>query len=356
MALVFFWLKIAVKRIVQLVKISPVIVIGSIIIITVLISARIDLTLTLDTQKFIIVASAFIILPLSLSLKNYNLHSNLVLYSKSKLINKTIRGRFFLGRAFINNILLLIFNIIALKGIIKIENIIYLPIITVFSIVLSFLVMLAKNKYTSKKIIKTKTTMMKTNSVIKSTFQDYFSSDFFLTTSAVYTLCVIFVMELLKDTSQLREMSFLHLFSLSFVAVLSIGFMGIIDSIPRANWKFYAVISPNSFKYHYKRTLLFLLSVFCLPIAAFVLLVFSSFTNIMALNNFLFYMAIILCLSISVGFTNGNMLIKAIVLIAAAVLTLQLIRLSVYFLLLSVFFTFLTTLKAKNEYKERYYL
>jgi hypothetical protein len=132
MVLIFFWLKIAVRRIVYLFKISPVVIVGAAVIIFALFFMRTDLKIILDTQKFIILMCGFFVLSLFLSLKKYNLISSLVLYSKSKFINRDIYNRFFICRAIINNVLLLIFDFFVLIGIIKIEKIIYLLVITVF--------------------------------------------------------------------------------------------------------------------------------------------------------------------------------------------------------------------------------
>ena len=218
----------------------------------------------MDTQKFFMMASGFFILSLFLSLKKYNLFPRLILYSKSNFINKVIYRHFFIYRALINNMLLLLFDIFVLTGIIKIDNIIYLPVITVFSIIFSFLIMLAKNRYSIKKIYKLKTGKMHVNSVIKSTFHDYFSSDFFQTEVISFALFIILTIELIKTGHTLHETEKSYFLLIGLTAVLSLGFMGIVDSISKVNWKFYAFIFPSGFTYHVKRTFLFLVLIFSL--------------------------------------------------------------------------------------------
>jgi hypothetical protein len=354
MALIFFWLKIAVRRIIYLVKISPVVVVGAAVIIIILFFARVDLILILDTQKFIIIMSGFFILSLIFSLKKYNLFSGLILYSKSNFLNRDIYRHFFIYRAMINNILLLLFDILVLAGIIKIEKIIYLPPITVFSVLFSFLIMVAKNKYYIKKIYNVKTNKAHINPVVKSTFHDFLSFDFFQTAVISFALFIILTAELIKNVYIPHETEKSYFIIIGLTAVLSLGFMGIVDSISRANWKFYAVIFPAGFTYHVKRTLLFLLLIFSLPIAEFV---FSGLLfGIPILIKYLYCLVLILCISICVGFTTGNMFIKAIGLLLAITLILWLSTLSFYYLIFPLFFLLSIVLKAKNEYMERYYL
>jgi hypothetical protein len=354
MALIFFWLKIAVRRIIYLVKISPVVVVGAAVIIITLFFAQVDLILILDTQKFFIIMSGFFILSLILSLKKYNLSSVLVLYSKSNFLNKAIYRHFFIYKAMINNILLLIFDILVLVGIIKIKKIIYLPPITVFSVLFSFLIMVAKNKYYIKKIYKVKTNRAHINPVVKSTFHDFFNPDFFQMAVISFALFIIITAELIKNVNIPHETEESYLVLASLTAVLSLGLMGIVDSIPKANWKFYTVIFPTGFTYHVKRTLLFLLLIFSLPIAVFV---FSGLLfGIPILIKYLYCLVLILCISVFIGFTTGNMFIKAIGLLLAITLILWLSTLSFYYLIFPLFFLLSIVLKAKNEYMERYYL
>jgi hypothetical protein len=354
MALIFFWLKIAVRRIVHLFKISPVVVIGTALFILALFFTKTDLKIILDTQKFIILISGFFILSFILSLKKYDLISSLVLYSKSNFTNKIIYSNFFICRAIINNVLLLIFDFFVLIGIINIEKIIYLPVITVFSILFSFLIMLVKNKYYSRKIYKIKTNKVYVNPVLKSTFHDYFTSDFFQMAAITFALFIVIIVELIKNGYVLLETEKSYLLLIGLTAVLSLGFMGIVDSILKANWKFYAVIFPADFKYHVKRTFSFLVFIFCLPIAVFIFT--GLLFGISILIKYLYCLVLILFISMGIGFTTGNMFVKAIGLLLAITLILWLSTLPFYYLIFPLFFLLSIILKAKNEYTERYYL
>jgi hypothetical protein len=354
MALVFFWLKIAVKRIVYVVKIAPVLVIGTAIIIFALIVAKKDLIITLDTQKLIMTASIFVFISLLLSLKKYNLVSRFILYSKSNFMNKVIRRYFFMGQAFAHNILLLFFNFYVLKGILKVEHFIYPLIITLFSIIVSFAVMIIKNKYTNKITRITKTNRIYIKPAVKSLIHDYFTPGFFQAAALAFFLCIIFVMELLKNINLLHEMENPHFFFMGLTAFLSIGFMGIVDSILHINWKFYAVIMPADFKYHVTRTILFLTAIFGVLIAVFV--VSAASFSIIALIKYLYCVIVLLFISIHTGFIIGGMLIKAIWLMLATIVILRISILPAYFLVLPAFFALILLVKAKNSYKERYFL
>jgi hypothetical protein len=158
----------------------------------------------------------------------------------------------------------------------------------------------------------------------------------------------------LKNKNILHNAENLNTLFLALSAVLSIGFMGINDSISHANWKFYALIMPSVFEFHVKRTLLFLISVFSLLIAIFIFLGLSFAVQISI--KYLYCLSVILFISIGVSFTVGNMLLKAFKVILAIILTLWLSTLQIYFLVLPALLAAAFMFKAKNEYTDRYYL
>jgi hypothetical protein len=78
--------------------------------------------------------------------------------------------------------------------------------------------------------------------------------------------------------------------------------------------------------------------------------------SIPILIKYLYCLIVILCISISTGFSTGNRFTKAIKLILAILLTLWITQLHFCYLVLPAFLAFVIMLKAKTEYKERYYL
>jgi hypothetical protein len=169
-----------------------------------------------------------------------------------------------------------------------------------------------------------------------------------------FALYAILTIELIKTGFVPYEAEGPNYLLVSLMAVISLGFTGIVDSILKANWKFYAVINPSGFIYHIKRTFLFLILVFCLPIAAFVFTGLSF--NMSILIKYLYCLTIILFFSISFGFTTGNMFKKAILLLLAIGLIVWLSTLQFHFLIIPLFFLPVIMFKAKNEFLERYYI
>jgi hypothetical protein len=349
-----FWIKVAARRFGSLFKTSPVIIIGAVVIIAAFIVARNDIAITLDTRKVIFAVSFFILVSLLLSFKKYSTAPFLIMYSKSGLQNKYIYVLFFLKRAFFNNILLFFFNIAALKGIVMVENFIVIPAATVCSLVLSLLLMYVKNEYISRKVRKISVKRQKSRVIIKSAVCDYFTSDFLLTAMISIVLFVIITVEFIKNKFSLSELENPSILLIGMVVILSVGFMGIIDSISRINWKFLSIISPKNYNYHFNRTILFLACVFSLLIALFIFVTASS--GIVSLLKYLYCMLVLLLFSINISFMIGGIIYKMFIFVSAVALTVWISALHIAFLPILAVPVIITFLKAKNEYREWYYL
>ena len=354
MNLLFFWLKIAIRRIIYLIKRSPVIFIGTIIIVSAFFIARNDIDLILGTQTLVVTVVFLVFGSLSLSLKNYHTMPLLMMYSKSGFPNRTIRNIFFIKRAFINNILLVVFNIILLKGLVKTNYFAIAPMAAIFSIVSSFLLMYAKNERVGKKIRKITMVKQKTSPVIKSAIYDYLSSEFLQTTVISIGLFMAVAVLLIGNIRFLHELENPSIVYVGILIILSLGFMGIIESIPHINWRFHAIVFPQKFIWHIKRTALFLGVLFILPVA---FLVFMAFFFGFALSlKYLYCTAMVLLLSIHIAFMIGGRLTKALLLLSAVAFTVWISTLNTAFLLILAVPVLLTFFKANNEYRERYYL
>jgi len=352
MNLLLFWIRIAARRFVSLFKTSPVIIAGTIIIIAAFIIARNHIEIILDAQRFVLALSFFILVSILLSFKNFSLMSQQIIYSKSALKNRTIRVLFFARQAFFNNILLILFDIIALKGIVKSDYLKLLPALTLCSLLLSVLIMFFKNEVKMRMIKKKQAKVSKINPVIKGIIFDYFSSDFLLTALISIVLLIIIIVEFVSKGFLLNTED-PSVLLIGMLVILSFGFMGTVESVPHINWKFHGIISPNKYGYHVKRTVIFLGVFFILPVLFFIFMLASS--GAIFLLKYLYCLAVLLFTSIFISFTISRSIYKAVMLIAVVVFTVWVSTLRIAFLPVLLIPALALFIKAKNEYREWYY-
>jgi len=358
MALLFFWIKAAVKRILDLSKPYILFTLCAIIFIGAFIYAFINghININLDIKTIYIIISLTILLSLVNSFKNYNLIPILIKYSKSKYQNKIIIKRYFLKRALVNNLLLIIFNIIAFYSIIKSSidyiHIFILPGMTILSIILSFIIMCIKNKHLNKRYSEIGNKKLNVNPLIKSAIYDYLSSDFLISLILCIIIFIAFIISIAKDINGIYELKNNSNLFIIITLIFSLGFTGIIGSIPNINWKFQVIISPNSFKYHLKRTFLVLAVFFGWLILLFI--IFGSYINITLTIKYLYCLFILLFAIINTSLTISNMMIKIFFVTIIVVLTMWISTLPAGFLSILAIPVMLTFVKAKNEYREWY--
>jgi len=287
---------------------------------------------------------------------NYNLISILIKYSKSKYQNKIIIKRYFLKRASLNNLLPIIFNIIALYSIINYSmeyiHILILFGITICSIIISFTIMYVKSRYLNKKYSEISDRKLKVSPLIKSAIYDYLSSDFLISLIICLVIFIVFVISIAKDINSIYELRNNSNLFIIITLIFSLGFTGIIGSIPHINWKYQSIVSPNSFIYHLKRSSLVLLGFMGWLILLFI--VFGSLINIMLSIKYLYCLLILLFTIINISLTISNMIIKVFMVTIIVVLTMWVSTLPVGFLSILVIPVILTFIKAKNEYREWY--
>ena len=355
MALIIFWSKIAISRMLSLLKSSAFIIIWAMIIIGAFIYAIINkhFTITLETQTLLLAAPLLLIASLINSLKYHDTMPVLIKYSKSKYRNKIICIRYYLKHAFFNNILLIIFNIIACCSITNNSaiNNFYLNLmfgITLLSIITSFLIMYFKNNYNNKIMIKQKTSRI--NPLIKIALYDYLTPDFLVLIMASAAFLIIVVTEFTKNINYFKDAENHSVFFIIMTIIFSVGFMGIIESVPKINWKFQAIISPNDINYHIKRTILLLGGIYGWLFILFI--IFGSIINIMLLIKYLYCITVILLTTINIAFTIINKLVKFILLSFIAASIIWISSLSAVFLPVLIIPAVITFLKAKNEYRE----
>jgi len=350
MGLLLFWIRIAIKRILNLFIDSPMTIIWVLIIIFSFFYAFTTKHIVITRDILIIIVLFLVFISLVKSLKNYNVTPFLIQYSKSNIQNKNIYLIFFIKQTFVNNILLIIFNIIAFKFINNKKYIIIMPITTVISLALSFLLMCIKNNIKIRKIKYKEIKMKLFNPLIKSALYDYLSSDFLITLLLCIGIFMAFIINIAKDISNVYELKDNSVFFIMITIIFSVGFTGIIGSIPNINWKFQAIISPNSFEYHLKRTFLVLAGFFGWLILLFV--IFGSYINILFTIKYLYCIFVVLFAMINTSFSIANVMIKMFIITIITILTLWVSTLPIGFLPILIVPVIITFIKAKNEYRE----
>jgi len=354
--LLLFWLKIALKRILDLSKPYFLITICALISIGSFIYAFINgyISIIMDIKQIYIIISLIIFLSLIYSLKNYYLIPHLIKYSKSLIQNKVICIRFFFNKALINNIFLILFNSIAYYSIIKypysIIHIFILLGITILSIILSFVLMYIKYKYQNNKNAYSIIKRIKINPIIKSVLNDYLSSDFIISFVLSFVFFIIFTINIIKDTNTILELKANSNFFIILTLIFSIGFTSIIGSIPHINWKFHAIISINNFAYHFKRTFFVIIGFFGWLILLYI--IFGCLISITLTLKYLYCLFIILFTIVNISLTITNMLIKIFLVTIFIILTIWVSTLPLYFLPVLIVPLIITLLKAKYEYRE----
>ena len=356
MALVLFFIGIGLKRLLIYFKNSPFSIIWLVIIITSFLFSIINGYIRILPEIHIIIVITIFLLLVSLlrSFKKVNIITNLTRFSKSSLQNRYILFLHYIKRAVINNVLLILFSIISFDSLVNYGYIFIMLTVIIISIFLSFLLIYQKHHPKFKHNARGKVSKLPAlcSPQIKSILYDYFTSDFLITAILSLSLFTIFMIEIMKDIQSVYELEEKQYLFMITTIILCIGFAGIIDSIKNINWKFQAMISPNNFKYHIKRTSYFLFSVFGLFILFFVFI--GAAIDILLLLKFLFCLILLFFISIFIAFTTGSMLIKGIILILNIIFSIWITTLPIIFLAIIAipFFAFL--FNAKNEYREWY--
>jgi len=355
MALILFWIKIADKRIIASLKSSPFMVVWIALVICVFVYgfANNYINAVFDAKPVFLVTPVFMFFSLLKSFKNYNLTPLLIMYSKSGYNNKIIYTRYFLKQAFLNNILFIIFNIIAYNSMTDNKYFVFIPGLTALSIFASFLIMYLKCGIVNRSITKKTGAKRKGNPVVKSIICDYLSFDFIALMVLCAALFIFLTVEFAKDAESFFNLYSNYGFLILITSILSVGFMGILESIPKINWKFQAIISKNDYKYHLKRTVIFIGIAYGWLLAPFfIYIIAGSIIYRIILLKYLLCLFVIFFAVINIAFTVSHILIKGIKSLLVIALTMWFSALSVYHLIGLFILIFITFIKAKNEYGE----
>jgi hypothetical protein len=351
MALLAFWFRVILKRIIELVKISPVVTIGGIMLLSALIYTN-TTQLTLDLNKFIITCFFLILIAIILSLKENIILGKIIFYAKSGYSNRLLRCIFFIRKSLLNNICMIVFLLLVFSKRILFDfpfNALKTLLIFPPSFLLSLLVIFLRNN--DNKIIHKKRDKIHINPVIKSTVYDYTNS---ILMAVIITALSLFIgMELFKDRHILQEMAEPVFIPLLLFTLLLIGFIGLSDSIININWTFYSIISLD-LGYQFKRTLLFTISSYGIVLLQYTITV--VYIDMTVLLIYLFSISLMMLLSIGIAYSKGNMLKKIIIYGILIRLALYVMYANPYLMPAGILPLIIVLFIAKNDFFEWGYL
>jgi hypothetical protein len=169
----------------------------------------------------------------------------------------------------------------------------------------------------------------------------------------IITASLFISAELLRHNNTLDEMADPVFIPLLFFVLLSIGFIGLSDSVTKTNWLFYAVISLD-FRYHFKRTVIFLLSFYGIVLLQYMII--AAYINITLLLINLFAIISTMLLITGIVYLGGNSLKKIIVSALYIRLAVYILYVSPYIMLASILPLIIVLFMAKNDFMERGHL
>jgi hypothetical protein len=209
--------------------------------------------------------------------------------------------------------------------------------------------MYAKNRYLNRRTVKIAINKLNINPQIKSAMYDYFSGSLF---TAVLSIILFFIVIIVsaKELHSLNEMENPSAFFTAITIICAVGFMGIIGSIPEINWKFQAIMTPNSFKYHIKRTMFFLGGIFGWLLVIFI--VFGTLINLVLLLKYLLCIIVLFLVAIFISFSISHILIKFMIFVFITALTIWVSAMPAGFLPILIIPVLITLGMAKSDYKE----
>lgn len=313
MVFLLFWIRVTLKRIVEFVKIYPVITVGGIIIAGAFMYADTNMQLILDFNKFVIICSVLITTSAILSMREYNIIDKTTFYAKGNCSNRLLRYIFFSKKSLLNNLPMMVFLILVFSNRIIIGFSLdrgKIICVFLFSVFLSLAVMVLKNigwkinrergRSRDKKRNKTGNRIY-INPIIKSTLYDYMDS--------VLMAVIIIAVSLFGFVNILNGIAEPIFIPLLLFVMLSIGFIGLFDSVTNTNWLFYAVVALD-FRYHFKRTIVFILSFYGIVLMQYIFTV--MYIDTVLLPIYLFAVISTMFFATGLAYSGGNNLKKNI--------------------------------------------
>jgi hypothetical protein len=355
-AVFLFWIKIALKRLVELVRLSPVVVIGCGLFIGALVYTKTTIAIPLSPSRCGMALLLLFLISLVYALKKRDLLIPVTFYLKGGHTNRLIRVLFFSKRALLNNIPLLLFILCVKTGRIVLEavpNTAELFLLFVFFLLCSVLTMALRHSAKSAPRKNKKRARRILNVVAKSAVQDFMSSDLVSSLILAAVLQAVVIVSLIQDPDMLETMeepSFLFALLLGTVAA---AFSGVINAASSVNWQFYSVMATK-FSWHLKRLALFLIAS-----TAVMVLPYSIITvrfGAEPLVIWLYAVVLFLVFSICMAFCYGNILKKSLLGGGFAAITLYLSVADPYLVCIMTAPLVVLFLKVKNEFTDWTYL
>jgi hypothetical protein len=376
MALMVFWIKVGLKRLLETLKTSPALMVWGILFSAIVIYGISISQVAIDIQTALMGMPFIMLFPLLSSLKRRNLMPTLLTYSKSKYSNNIIVVRYFIKEAIVSNIPLFISTIFLYYIITDKKYFLIILTVTIFTIFLSFLIMYGKYFYMNRSITKTTVKMavgelfgskaqtrrltnkLIVNPRIRSAIYDYFNPYFLSDLLINIVLFFTAIIQFTEGINHLYEIENQSVFFILMTVIFSFGFSSIFVSIPNINWKFQAIISSNSFKYHIKRTMLFLGVFYGWLFVLFI--IFGCFINLLLLLKYMLCILVLFLvavfMSFLVSYTIIQMFIKVLIFNLIMFLTICVSAAPAGFLAILIIPVLATWARAKSEYREWYLL
>ncbi|MDR1399373.1 MAG: hypothetical protein LBJ41_05580 [Treponema sp.] len=340
--LALFWTKVAVRRVIALVKLSPIVVIGGTVFIVAFVYTKTDVAISLNIEHFIIIMALLFFAGLIYSFKSINIPDKLIRYSKSAFSNHALQRFFFIQRAIANNVYTLVFMALVFLKWINPDfplNPAILPALFLLFTVCSFgvLVMRHRDMQRTARAV-TWPRRVNINAAIKSTVLDFMTPSFLLLALISVTLFVVVFIDYMSDTHIEA-----HLLFAIFLGISALGFTSISDALTGVNWAFYAVIN-RAFTYQFKRAALFLVAVFA-P-----MIIISAAVNANYLFVYLYAEALLITFFISAGFLNIPAPVSVFLISGFTAITLYISYINPYLTLIMAMPATLLLIKARSDY------
>lgn len=231
MALALFWMKVAVRRIIALVKVSPLVVIGSAVFIAAFVYTKTNVVISLSIGYFVMIMAFLFFASLIYSFKSINIPDKLIRYSKSAFSNRALQRIFFIQRAIASNVYTLIFMVLVFLKRISPDfplNAAILPTLFLFFTACSFGVIITRHRDRQRTA---RIRRVKINAAIKSTALDFMTPSFFLTALTSIALFIVVFIDYIGDTNIEARL----LFAI-FLGIPAFGFIGMSNALAGVNW------------------------------------------------------------------------------------------------------------------------
>jgi hypothetical protein len=332
MAFLLFWLKLFIKRTLTIIKSSPVIAAGCVIIIAAFVYAGSYISITLDKNSFIVILAFAVSAPFFALVKDHNMLGKKIFYAKSGYSNPVIQNMFIFKTVVGNNILLLLFWALCILKTIVFPfslNAALIPGVFIGSTLISFVIL--SLKVNSRKIKSTKSVRAKISPLVKSSWYDYAE---IVPAALIITALMLFVsVGFLGNRTAINNADSAVFIPLTMFVILAIAFAAIISAVSHTNWLFYTLVSLD-FKRQFRRVVLFTASFYGIALLQYFFV--TAYLNTPLLFVYTLAMLLNLAYALVLAFYPGNVLKKLLVYVIIVRVLLYVQYTNPYFVLIAV--------------------